>query len=122
MAAVAELIAAHLPGSCQAIAHEKTTAVVAVRRWAGADRSSPTGEDRSVLVADGIVAAAVNVLIGEGLAIGGVKSDVLRSTLERSAEAEQLAVRAPPCAFLRLFSEVPQERNGLFSEGLGVFR
>ena len=61
------------------------------------------------------------MLISEGLAVGGVKGDVLRSPIKGGAEVEQLAVGAPAGALLRFGAQVAQERNRLFPEGLGVF-
>ena len=60
------------------------------------------------------------MLIGEGLAVAGVKGDVLRCTLERGAEAEQLAVGAPAGALLGFLADVPQVGHGLLAEHLGV--
>ena len=60
------------------------------------------------------------MLVGVGLAIAGVKGDVLRCTLERCTEAEELAVGTPASTFLRFFAEVTQIGNGLFPEDLGV--
>ena len=62
------------------------------------------------------------MLVGKGLAVGGVEGDVLRCAIERGAEVEQLAVGAPAGTFLSFRSEIPQVGNGFLSEGLGVFR
>ena len=61
------------------------------------------------------------MLVGEGLAVGGVKGDVLGRAFKRSAEAEQLAVGSPAGALLGFFAEVAEVGNGFLAEHLGVF-
>ena len=61
------------------------------------------------------------MLIGEGLPVGGVESDVLRGAFKGGAVAEELAIRSPAGAFLGLFAEVAQIGNGFFAEDAGIF-
>ena len=62
------------------------------------------------------------MLIGKGLAVGGVEGDVLRRAVEGGAEFEQLAIGAPAGALLSFGAEIPQVGNGFLPKGLGVFR
>ena len=62
------------------------------------------------------------MLVGKGLAVGGVEGDVLRCAIEGGTEVEQLAVGAPASTFLSFRAEIAQVGNGFLTEGLGVFR
>ena len=116
----AELRAVHLARLAHAVAHQDPAAVVADRCRPGAHIGGSRGEDCAVVQAQRIVATAIGVLIGVGLAIAGVEGDVLGGTLKWSAEAEQLAVGTPASALLSFFADVAQVGNGFFPEHLGV--
>ena len=111
----------HLAWLAHAIAHQNPAAVVAERGGTGGDRGRARGEDGAVIEGEGIVAAAVGVLVGEGVAVAGVEGDVLGSALKGGAEAEQLAVRSPTGAFLGLFADVAQVGNGFLAKHPAVF-
>ena len=121
-AALAEAGAVQLSGAVETVAHQKPAAVVAVRRWPCCYRGGSAREDGAEFVRHRIIATAVDVLIGKGLAVGGVEGDVLRRAIEGGAEFEQLAIGAPAGALLSFSAEIPQVGNGLLSKGLGVFR
>ena len=61
------------------------------------------------------------MLIGEGLPVGGVKSDVLGCSFKGGTETEQLAIGTPTGTLLSFFSQVPQERNRFFTKSPGIF-
>ena len=61
------------------------------------------------------------MLVGEGLAVGGVEGDVLRCAFKRCAKAEQLAVAAPAGALLGFLANIAEIGNGFFTKYLGIF-
>ena len=61
------------------------------------------------------------MLVSQGLAVGGVKGEVLRRSIKWCAEAEQLAVRTPTRTFLSLFTKIAQVGHGFFAEDPRVF-